>query len=78
MILYQYYNTDLLDIPTGKNEMAIAYVDDAILIATRANFIETHETLKDMMTRTGGAIEWSKNHNSKFEFSKLALMDFAH
>ena len=23
-------------------------------------------------------VEWSRNHNSKFEFSKLALIDFAH
>ena len=34
--------------------------------------------MKDMMTRAGGAVEWSIKHNSKFEFSKLALIDFAH
>ena len=32
MILYQYYNADLLDIPMGANETASAYVDDAILV----------------------------------------------
>ena len=63
MILYQYYNTDLLDISTGSNESAIAYVDDTILIATGDNFTKTHETLTDMMTRKGGAIEWSDDHN---------------
>lgn len=30
------------------------------------------------MTRRNGAIEWLKEHNLKFEFSKLALMDFTH
>ena len=29
MSLYQYYNADLLDIPSNNNEDAIAYVDDA-------------------------------------------------
>ena len=78
MILYQYYNADLLDIPDNTNEAAMAYVDDAILIAIGSDFTETHNTLSDMMTRKGGAIEWSRDHNSQFEFSKLALMDFAH
>ena len=78
MVLYQYYNADLLDIPSSADEAAMAYVDDAILIATGANFIETHDILSDMMTREGSAISWSKDHNSKFEYSKLALMDFAH
>jgi hypothetical protein len=78
MVLYQYYNADLLDIPKDANKSAMAYVDDTILIAIGENFVATHETLTDMMTRTGGAIEWSNDHNSHFEYSKLALMDFAH
>jgi hypothetical protein len=78
MVLYQYYNADLLDIPINNNELAMAYIDDAILIAIGADFMDTHEILTDMMTRKGGAIEWSNDHNSRFEFSKLALMDFAH
>ena len=78
MVLYQYYNADLLDIPSNSNEAAMAYVDDAILISVGADFEETHSTLYSMMTREGGAIEWSNDHNSNFEFSKLALIDFAH
>ena len=31
MVLYQYYNADLLDVPTSPSEFAAAYVDDAIL-----------------------------------------------
>jgi ribonuclease HI len=78
MALYQFYNADLLDIPTGRDESAIAYVDDAILIAKAKTFAQAHEKLKDMMTRKDGAIEWTKTHNSQFEYSKLALLDFAH
>jgi hypothetical protein len=78
MILYQYYNADILDNTNGVNETAAAYVDDAILVATARNFNQTHEILKDMMTRQRGAIEWSKDHNSRFKFSKLALIDFMH
>lgn len=78
MALYQYYNADLIDIPENASEAAAAYVDDAILIATASSFPQAHDILADMMTRQGGAIEWSHDHNSRFEFSKLALIDFAH
>ena len=77
MMLYQYYNADLLDIPANTNETAAAYVDDAILVATASTFPEAHNILKDMMIRPGGAIDWSKTHNSCFEFNKLVLIDFA-
>ena len=78
MILYQYYNADILDMPCGEHESAAAYVDDAILVATAKDFTKTHNILANMMNREGGAVEWSTKHNSKFEFSKLALIDFTH
>ena len=78
MILYQYYNVDILDVPSSDHESASAYIDDAILVATAKDFTRTHDILADMMKRKGRAIEWSTKHNSKFEFSKLALIDFAH
>ena len=78
MVLYQYYNADLLDIPSDNNESALAYVDDTILIATADNFTEAHDKLADMMCREGGVSDWSTTHNSPLEYSKLALIDFAH
>jgi ribonuclease HI len=78
MALYQYYNADILEIPKESHESAEAYVDDAILIATAKTFHEAHKSLEEMMTRRGGMIEWSEAHNSSIEYSKLALMDFAH
>jgi ribonuclease HI len=78
MVLYQYYNADLLDIPISPSEFAVAYVDDTILVATAKTFEEMHETLSTMMTREDRVLQWAWEHNSKFEMSKLALMDFAH
>jgi ribonuclease HI len=78
MALYQFYNADLLDIPTCKDEDSIAYVDDALLLAIADDFTKTHSILADMMTRETGVINWSKSHNSPLENSKLALIDFAH
>lgn len=62
MALYQFYNADILDIPAGREETAIAYVDDAILIASGATFQDTHDVLEKMMTRAGGAIERAEKH----------------
>ena len=78
MVLYQYYNTDLLDIPNSLNKLAAAYVDDAILVATASTFEGAHTILEDMMLRKGGAMEWARWQNSKFEMSKLALLNFSH
>ena len=78
MVMYQYYNADLLDIPNNKDEDTMAYVDDSLMIAIAENFKEAHEKLADMMGREGGVAEWSSTHNSPLEFSKLALIDFAH
>src|ERR1700761_994296 len=78
MALYQYYNADILDIPSNPSESAEAYVDDAILIATAKTFKEAHESLSDMMRRQNGMVDWCKSHNSSIEYSKLALIDFSH
>lgn len=78
MVLYQFYNADILDIPQHTSEAAIAYVDDALIMATAKDFDSTHEILEDMMTRPGGIYAWSNTHNSPLKHSKLALIDFAH
>ena len=78
MALYQYYNADILKIPSSPHELVEAYVDSAILTATAKTFKEVHNVLADMMNRPGGMIEWSKSHNSSIEYSKLALINFAH
>jgi len=78
MGMYQYYNADLIDIPSEPEESAMAYVDDSVMIAIAKSFPEAHEKLLSMMTRAGGVIDWSTLHNSPLKYSKLALVDFAH
>ena len=78
MIFYQYYNADLLDIPNLPNEMAAAYVDDAILVAMAPTFEGAHTILEETMMRKGGAMEWARRHNLKFKMTKLALLNFSH
>jgi hypothetical protein len=53
-------------------------VDDAILTAMAKTFQQAHNKLSDMMTREGGAIEWTKTHNLHFEYGKIVLIDLVH
>ena len=76
MLLYIIYDSDLIDISKGKGELTLAFVDDTVFIAIADSFTETHNILKDMLERPGGGLEWSKDHNSRFEASKFGLLDF--
>jgi len=42
MIMYQFYNADLLDIPEGVDKSALAYVDDTLMLAVADTFEEAH------------------------------------
>jgi Reverse transcriptase (RNA-dependent DNA polymerase) len=72
MILYQFYNADLLGIPKDEGEATIAYVDDMLLLASADSFHEAHKILVSMMMREGGVDQWSHDHNLPLEYSKLA------
>jgi len=81
MICYLIYNSDLVEVAKGRigqrrEEIALAFVDDTAFVAVAETFKETHEILMNMMTREGGGYQWSRDHNSRFETSKFALMDF--
>lgn len=52
-------------------------MDDTAFIAIGNSFHDTHATLKHMLERHGGGYEWAEAHNSKFETSKFALVDFS-
>ena len=75
MILYIFYNADLLEITdTNNKEDVIGYVDDIAMIVTGSDFNETTGKLRHLMTRIDGGISWSKEHNSTFEMSKSVVM----
>jgi hypothetical protein len=78
MIIYQFYNANILELPKEIGESAIVYIDDSILIAMASTFVKTHKLLVNKMRRLGGVLEWSTTHNSPLEHSKLVLIDFAH
>ena len=78
MVLYQYYNTDLLDIPSNKDKDAMAFVDNLFMLAIADTFAKAHKILADMMGREGSIAEWTSTHNFPLEYSKLALIDIAH
>ncbi|CAG7850839.1 SubName: Full=Uncharacterized protein {ECO:0000313/EMBL:CCA73447.1} [Serendipita indica DSM 11827] len=76
MILYLFYIAPLLEIANREDQRTIGFVDDTTIIAIGSSFTETHSTLKEMMERPGGVLDWSYRHNSPLEISKLALIDF--
>ena len=78
MVLYLYYNADMIDIARGRLEMCLGYLDNMALVAAVSSFAGTHHRLKSMMACRNGGNDWSVTHNSKFEASKSVLIDFSH
>src|SRR6266481_5602419 len=78
MLLYLFYNADLLDITGGMGEMGLGYVDDVALMVVANDFMQAHRMLKNIMLQPRGSFQWSKSHNSKFKTPKSVLMDFSH
>jgi len=75
MLLYILYNADLLQIIGDENyEDSLGFVDDIALIAVGRDFNETTRRLRDMMTKEDGGLQWSREHNSKFEASKSVVL----
>ena len=79
MMYYAFYNAGLLELspPGSTDERQFGFVDDVALLAIGPTFEDTHQKLKSMMERPGGAFDWSESHNSPFELTKLALMNFS-
>ncbi|KAF5375879.1 hypothetical protein D9615_008261 [Tricholomella constricta] len=49
---------------------------DARQIYLANKYVAAHTIIADMTERPGGGFDWSQSHNSPFELSKLALMNF--
>ena len=67
MLLYAFYNAELIEIAHGKNELAAGFVDDCAFVAIADTLDDSHRILKDMMERPNGVLNWSLGHNSKFK-----------
>lgn len=77
MILYLFYNADMVKLADGRDELSLGYVDDLALVAIGPDFTHTHATLRDMMLRPGGGCSFAASHNSPWEFDKTHVVDFA-
>jgi hypothetical protein len=76
MNYYAFHNALLIEIAIGDNKLSPGFVDDSMVLAIGDSLAQCHEGLKDMMERPGGGFSWSSSHNSPFELSKTALMNF--
>jgi len=75
LYLFQYYNTDLLDIPEARNgEEAVAFMDDTLLLAPSKSLTESNAEVKKMMVRQGGGLDWSASHHCNFAIGKFRFM----
>lgn len=74
--LYTFYNANLLDIPTSKDKLASAFVDDCIIAVRASTVEESNSCVVNMVTRPNGALDWSLTHASKFEIDKTGLIIF--
>jgi hypothetical protein len=59
MVLYQFYNADLLNIPKDASKDTIMYVNDTLMLATAKTFEQAHHKLANMMGREHGVTDWS-------------------
>ncbi|KAI4293631.1 hypothetical protein K525DRAFT_181706, partial [Schizophyllum commune Loenen D] len=75
MILYLYYNAELIDIARQEAEVDIpTFVDNANIVIEGDSFEETTAKAKQLMEKRGGGFSWSESHNSPFELDKFAVM----
>ena len=52
MLLYLFYNADMLDIVQGRQERCLGYVDDMALVAAAGMFKKAHWMLGKMMAKS--------------------------
>jgi len=74
--LYIFYNADLIDIPASNDELATAFVDNCIVAARALTVQEANNRVVNMVTRPKGALEWSRDHASRFKLDKTGLIVF--
>ncbi|KAH9840933.1 uncharacterized protein C8Q71DRAFT_721368 [Rhodofomes roseus] len=55
--------------------MALGFIDDVATVAVGNDLKATTGALRKYMERRGGAKEWSRTRNSRFEISKLNLIN---
>ena len=67
MILYTYYNADLIDITKGKWELSTGFVNDCAFVAIADNIDNMHLILKNMMERPNSDIPRIRQRSVEME-----------
>ena len=76
MNYYVFYNAPLIEMAIGDNKLSPGFINDSMVLAIGNTLAECRHQLKDMMECPGGGFSWSLTHNSPFELTKMALMNF--
>jgi hypothetical protein len=76
MLLFGFYNAPLIETVSSPDKLSPGFVDDSMMLAVGNTLEDCHAKLKDMMERPNRGFHWSTTHNSPFELSKTALMNF--
>jgi hypothetical protein len=53
------------------------FIDDQVYLAKGTTFEEANNSLKHMMEKPGGFMEWARTHNCEIEIPKCALIGFS-
>ena len=54
--------------------MAVAFVDDTLLLVCGKTLSEANEKVKQMMEQLGGGLDWSRSHHCDFTMDKFRVM----
>ena len=76
MLYYSFYNVPLIEVAASEDKLSPGFIDNSMMLAISNTLAQCHAKLKDMLERLGGGFDWSYLHNSPFELSKTALMNF--
>ena len=76
VILYTFYNSDLLDSGDKKRKVTpVGSMDDVTVVVEAATMALIQDKLRWYMTWEEGAQTWSREHNSAYFVDKLAVMN---
>jgi len=77
-VAFQYYNTDLLNVPDPRNgEDVVALMDDTLMLIHSKSLEEVNAKLQAMMEKQGGGLNWLCIHQCKFAIDKFGIMGFS-
>jgi len=77
MIFYSFYNAQLIQSATNIEETVLSFINDSMLLVTSKSLLEVDIAIRDIMEHPNRGFDWSITHNSPYELTKLALMNYS-